>query len=283
MMQRNPSDNLSGYRNDSLLSLSGTKRGRKPSKVKEKPKAEMETVAAERLEAAGRLAGWIAHQINNPLGAISGNAQLLARRLQRDIGDPETLRVYLGYLEAIQSHTERCARITGEALNFTRPGDPELRKVDLPEAVMEAADLVRYAYPNSRIMLALDNEPGISEVKADREWLTRIAFEILSNAAVVSEDRPISVNICAGLSDVRVRISDSGPGIAEDVLPRIFDPFFSTRDEARGMGLTVSLEMTRKMGGSLKVERKKEGGCTFTAAFPIWGQRASGCTDSGSG
>ncbi len=283
MMQRNPSDNCVGYRNDGLLELSHSKGERKSRRNRETTGAAMESVAAERLEAAGRLAAWVAHQINNPLGAISGSAQLLARRLQRDIGDSDALRAYLGYLEAIQSHTERCARITGEALSFTRSGDPELRKVDVSDAVSEAVELVRYAYPDSRIMQVLDKKDRIPEVKADREWLTRVVFELVSNAAAVSEGGSVSVKVSADASEVRVKVSDSGPGIADEVLPRVFDPFFSTREKARGMGLTVSLEMMRKMGGSLKIEKSDSKGSTFTIAVPVWGRKVNGCTNTGSG
>lgn len=283
MMQRNPSDNSIGYRNEGRQDLSTVKGASKPRRNREIEPDQMESLAAERLEAAGRLAAWIAHQINNPLGAVSGNAQLLARRLQRDISDPDALSAYLGYLEAIQSHTERCARITGEALNFTRPSDPELRKIDASEVISEAVDLVRYAYPDSRIMLVLDNQTGIPEVKADREWLTRVAFELLSNAAAVSKSGPVTAEVSADHSEVRVRISDSGPGIAEDLLPRVFDPFFSTREKARGMGLTVSLEMMRKMGGSLKIEKSDEQGSVLTIAIPVWGRKINGCTHTGRG
>jgi signal transduction histidine kinase len=283
MMQRNPTNNSIDYRNDGLLELSPSKGRSKSLRNRETDKVEMESVAAERLEAAGRLAAWVAHQINNPLGAISGNAQLLARRLQRDISDPEALRAYLGYLEAIQSHTERCARITGEALNFTRASDPEMRKVDVSDVAAEAVDLVRYAYPDSRIMLVLDKKDRIPEVKADREWLTRVVFELVSNAAAVSQGGSVNLDVSADLSEVRVRISDSGPGIADEVLPRVFDPFFSTREKARGMGLTVSLEMMRKMGGSLKIEKSGSKGSTFTIAIPVWGRKVNGCTNTGSG
>jgi len=239
----------------------------------------MESVAAERLDASGRLAAWIAHQINNPLGAISGNAQLLARRLQRDVDDPEALRAYLGYLEAIQSHTERCARITAEALNFTQSGEPDLRKVDALEAVTDAVELVRYGHPESQIVLAVHDD-GIPEVRADREWLTRVVFEILSNAVSASEDGPIRIEVAvvrAGAQSARIRIAvaDSGPGIPDDVLPRVFDPFFSTRDEARGLGLTLGLDMMRKMNGTLGIVKSDGDGATFAIEIPVWGRQDS--------
>jgi two-component system, NtrC family, sensor kinase len=228
-------------------------------------------MAAERLEAAGRLAAWLAHQINNPLGAISGNAQLLARRLQRDISDPDELLQYLRYLDGIQGQTERCARITGEILNFARTGEPDLRRIDVRQVIGEAIELVSYAHPGSNI--AFDSSDILPEVCADREWMTRMVFELLSNAVESSAGAPVSVNVTIGPRDVRISVRDLGPGIPDDVLPRIFDPFFSTRERARGLGLTLCLEMARRMGGSLHVERPDDGGSVFTAAIPAWGRR----------
>lgn len=255
MMQRNPTNNLVDSRNRDVSWSS-------------------ESAAAERLDASGRLAAWIAHQINNPLGAISGSAQLLARRLQRDVGDPEALRAYLGYLETIQSHTERCARITAEALNFTQSGDPDLHKVDALEAVTDAVELVRYAHPESEISLAAESD-DLPDVRADREWLTRVVFEVLSNAVSASEDGPIRIEIQALRERVRIAVADSGPGIPDEVLPRVFDPFFSTRDEARGLGLTLSLDMMRKMNGSLGIVKSGGDGAIFAVEIPVWGRHKS--------
>jgi len=224
------------------------------------------------------LAAWLAHQINNPLGAISGNSQLLARRLQRDIGDPDALKSYLRHIEAIQSQIERCAGITSEALSFTRPHEPEFRRLDIRGVIAEAIGLVRYVHPPRRIALAADGERHPPAVRADREWLARVIFELASNA-VEASCGPVRIEVGAARSQrdraskVRVRVIDSGPGIAEDVLPRVFDPFFSTREKARGLGLTLSLEMMQRMGGSLRIERSDSGGSVFAIEIPVWRRR----------
>jgi len=244
-------------------------------------------MASERLDAAGRLAAWIAHQINNPLGAISGNAQLLARRLQRDIGDPEALGAYLSYLEAVQNQTERCARITAEALNFTQIGEPDPRRLSVPDVVSDAVELVRYGHPECCVNLSAPAASKCLETRADREWLTRAVFEVLANAvqasdfAVATSDKPGSgpVEIAVGVerkprrpSEIRIGVSDSGPGIPEDVLPRIFDPFFSTKDDARGLGLTLALDMMLRMNGRVAVERTDETGSVVAVYIPAWGE-----------
>ena len=238
-----------------------------------------EMLVAARLEAANRLAAWFAHHINNPLGAISGNAQLLARRLQRDVSDPNLLQDYMRYLDGIQSQTERCAGITAEMLNLTRPGDPELRALHVADVIREAIELIQYAHPDCRIVFDPDDKDALPKVMADKEWLSRVIFELLSNAVQALPGEPVNIEAKVvearkGSGEhVRVDIRDCGPGIPEDVLPRIFDPFFSTRAKARGLGLTIGLEMMRKMGGSLRVARSERRGTIFTISIPVWGAK----------
>lgn len=192
MMQRNPTNNVVDCRNRGVPSAGTTRDTRNSLLAK---KAALEFMASERLDAAGRLAAWIAHQINNPLGAISGNAQLLARRLQRDIGDPEALGAYMSYLEAVQNQTERCVRITAEALNFTQFGEPDPRRLSVLDVVSDAVELVRYGHPESCVNLSAPAASKCLETRADREWLTRAVFEVLANAVQASGSRPVEIAV----------------------------------------------------------------------------------------
>jgi signal transduction histidine kinase len=244
--------------------------------------AGREARAAERLDAAIRLAAWVAHNINNPLGAVCGNAQLLGRRLQRDITNPETLQAYMKYVDGIQGQAERCARIIAEMLSFSRHGEPEMRVIDVRGVIREAAELVRFAHPGVRIKVVAGESEDLSPVRADREWLMRVLFEILSNAVEASGAEPVRTGaqmVCRGgkhASQVQLTVEDSGPGIPDGVLPRIFDPFFSTREGSLGLGLTLALEMVRKMGGSLRVVDGEVPGCRFVVTFPAQERRDHG-------
>jgi signal transduction histidine kinase len=236
-----------------------------------------EVLAAERLEAAARLTAWVAHQINNPLGAISGSAQLLARCLERDIHDPDALKEYMRYLDAIRDQIERCARITGEMQSFTQSGEPDLRPVEIPSLLREAVDVITYAFPSSDVRLSPIGKPDLPRGKADREWISRILFELLSNAVEASDGRQVWIRAKAGKefegcpSNIHIEVVDSGKGIDAEVLPRIFDPFFSTREKARGLGLTLALEMVGKMGGSLQISKSNSSGSIFVVSIPAWG------------
>ncbi len=230
-----------------------------------------ERINSERLEAASRLAAWLAHRINNPLGAISGNAQLLARRLERDITDPISLEAYLRYTDAIRNQIERCASITNELLDFTRPVEPDIQLVDLFQIVEEAADLAGYGM-SGKVEVIIP-EDFIQEIRTDRELLVRALFELIRNAHLaIQEDGTVTVGLSMPAQDrICISVSDTGQGIPEDILPRVFEPFFSTREKAKGLGLTRSLYLMQELGGSVEIAETGEDGTTVLLHLPVGG------------
>ncbi len=268
-MSEQPADNLTSYLERVVSDAADARDESEVAQLVANSAAEMrERISAERLAAASRIAAWLAHKINNPLGTISGNAQLLARRLERDISDPDLLPTYLRYIEGIQNETERCAQITADLLSFARPRNLDIRKVDLKQAVEEAVELSRYGRGNTRIAVGPGFADGVPGVLADKELFVRVVYEVLVNAIQATpKDGTITVDAetVPGGAECRewvcLKVADSGAGIPGEVLPRIFDPFFSTREKARGLGLTVGLETMRQMGGTIEVS---ETGCTGT-------------------
>jgi len=234
-------------------------------------KEASEQINKEKLEAAARLAGWFAHKINNPLGTISGNAQLLARRLERDISDPDMLAAYMRYVDTIRSQVERCAQITSELLDFTRPRDVEIHDVDLATAAQEAVELVSFGRSKCNISIITDGSPVI--VKTDRELIVRVIYEVLSNAInAIPEDGAVTLEFeTANDNAVRIIIKDNGTGIDGHALQRIFEPFFSTRDKSRGLGLTRSLAFIRQLGGNIEVVETGPDGTVMIITLPAGG------------
>lgn len=229
-----------------------------------------EQINKEKVDAAARLAGWFAHQINNPLGTISGNAQLLTRRLERDISDPDMLTVYLRYVDTIRSQVERCAQITSELLDFTRPKDVETHDVDLVLAAEEAVELVSFGRSKCNISIIADGSPAI--VRTDREIIIRVIYEALSNAIrAIPEDGAVTLEFETADNAVRIVVKDNGCGIDKTSLPRIFEPFFSTRDKSRGLGLTRSLAFMQQLGGSIEVGETGPGGTVMIVTLPAGG------------
>lgn len=231
-----------------------------------------EYVISERLDAAKRLAAWFSHEINNPLGTILGSAQLLDRRLQKDIQDTDQLKQYKRYLNTIQTQTERCAQVTVESLSCLELGEPVFRKIDIIEAIYDAIQLVHNSFSDAAVNVNMDTY-DIPHVKADRQWLSRIIFELVVNGIESSSNKPIMVapyyHAVPGEEKILIKVTDAGSGVHEKLRWRIFDPYFSTRERARGLGLTLSLEMANRMSGSLYLEHTNNDGSTFTISLPV--------------
>jgi len=264
---------------DNLTRSANAPAGPEKAEVPRRSAAKVhESINSEKLAAAGRLAAWLAHQINNPLGTISGSAQLLARRLERDIGDHGQLQPYLSYLETVQNQVERCVQITSDLLDFTRPHDIDLRSVDVMQAVGEAVDLAYYGRRQDSVVVRKHRNHDLPKVRTDKDLLVRVLYEVIANALYVAgTDGILTVDVSVasrskGRSDLlRITVRDNGPGIPEDVLPRVFDPFFSTREKARGLGLTTSLAIMRQLGGSIEVSETGPSGTVMAITLPTKG------------
>jgi len=262
-----PTDNMTERLKDLLSRAARAEGEREVDELLERFHAEIrERINAERLEAAARMAGWLAHRINNPLGAISGNAQLLARRLAREGG--ESAESYLRYTDAIQTETERSARITAELLDFTRPRDPVVASVNIGPVVEEAAELAGFGAGHGNVTIESDSFAGLPKARTDKELLVRVLYEVILNGMQAAGQEG-TVTISTSLGDgIDINVRDTGPGISPDVLPRVFDPFFSTREKARGLGLTAALTIVTELGGNVRVTDSGPTGAVVTTTIP---------------
>jgi len=232
-------------------------------------------INSERLAAGARLARWFAHQINNPLATISGNTQLLARRLESDGSVDGSLPKYMRYVEAIHGEVERCAGITSELLEFTRPRDLRLEPVDVAQAVIQAVELAAYGYDRGRVTVAEGVNDRLPKALVDKELSVRAVYEVVLNALQASGTSG-SVMVDASVSSgaafgkrVGITVADTGHGIAEEILPEVFDPFFSTREKARGLGLTTALAIMRQLGGTIDISETGPTGTVVVIQTPI--------------
>jgi len=230
---------------------------------------------SEKLAAGARLARWLAHQINNPLATMSGNAQLLARRLESDASVQESLPRYMACVEAIHIEAERCAAITGELLDFTRPKDLRPETIDVAQAVIESVELAACGYNRKKVIVAEGVNGSLPKVLVDKELLIRALYEVTLNAVqATAKDGVVTVDAIAAsggpgtLGYVRITVADTGPGIPEEILPNLFDPFFSTREKARGLGLTTALAIMRQIGGIVEISETGPAGTVAAIQLP---------------
>jgi signal transduction histidine kinase len=225
-----------------------------------------ELVHAEKLSAVGELASGVAHEINNPLTTILGQAQLLLGRA--DVSAPVRERVGM-----IADEASRAARIVQNLLLFARNYPPERRPCAISDQVERVVALKRYQLDRDKIRVITEFTP-CPPVWADENRVQQVLLNLVQNAhqALMRQtgDRVLILRVRPRAERVVIEVIDNGPGIPPEVLPRIFDPFFTTKPpgEGSGLGLSVSYGIVGQHGGRLFAENRSEGGASFVVELP---------------
>lgn len=225
---------------------------------------------SEKLASIGTLAAGVSHEINNPIGVIASKVQILRYRLQ-DGDAPEKL---LAELDVIDKHARRVAQITAGLLQFSREAPFELRPVDVPALLREAADLVRVPFRHAEVELQCEPRPLPSDdaLLGSANHLLQVLINILLNAKDASPRAGVVVLDCESIGgELVVSIRDQGSGIAAEHLPKIFDPFFTTKDvdKGTGLGLAISHGIVERHRGRIDVESELGRGTTFRIVVPL--------------
>ncbi len=226
---------------------------------------------AEKLAAIGRLAGGVAHEINNPLTGILAFAQIL---LQQDCTPEERTE----YLQEIEKSALRCRGIVESLLRFSRQSrQAQRRPVSVNEVVREALRFINYKYAARDVQIRSRLDEALPLVRGDANQVEQVLVNLLSNAfdSITSlpgggEGGIIEVSTSARDGRVELEVADTGAGIDEANIPKIFDPFFTTKDEGRGtgLGLAVSYAIVREHGGRITARNRPDRGAVFTVSFP---------------
>ena len=215
----------------------------------------------KRLAAIGRLAAGIAHEIRNPLAAISGSIELL---VSSGIGDASPEARELGGI--VQRETERLNGLITQLLEFARPHTPELMPLDLAEAVTELVQVFQNDRRLGDTRIELTSQPV--RVEADSAQLRQVVWNLLRNAAEAAPGGVIRVAVRSQAGRALLVVTDDGPGISDDQLSRIFEPFFSTKPSGTGLGLPTVHRIVEEHRGSVEVGRHPDGGTTATVSLP---------------
>jgi signal transduction histidine kinase len=214
------------------------------------------------LEALNVMAAGLAHEIRNPITAIQGACRLLERRMSGQ--ETTEQKKYLGI---IIEEADRLNSILVNFQYFTRPVCIEKGKVSLNSLLRKTADLFTIDMPQVTVTLDLDDDP--TDIQGDAVSLKQVFLNLLKNAAE-SADHQGEVRIWSMHQPpwIKVIFSDNGSGIPPEHLSRIFDPFFSTRDDGIGVGLTVSRKIIEAHGGAIYAENLLPHGAQFTILLP---------------
>jgi two-component system NtrC family sensor kinase len=228
---------------------------------------QRQIIRQERLAAIGVLLSGIAHELNNPLQAISGFAQLLQR-------DPDINPEMRTDLALIHKESARASRIIRNLSRFSRQQDTPPSLVYLNDIVASVVELRQRRFEEQNIMLEVDD--GASQpVRAVMAELQQVLLNFVINAeqavtAVKSPERRIRIRTADVNSSVHVEVEDSGPGVPAEDESKLFQPFFTTKPvgEGTGLGLSVSYGIIQSLGGTISYRRSALGGAAFAFDLP---------------
>lgn len=230
-------------------------------------KAREELVRAEKLAAIGELAAGVAHEINNPMSIIRGNAELLQMAIPPGDSNHEEV-------EIISRQVGRVERIVANLLKFARQGAKPEGRVDIGLLLDEVLGQLGHQVPLTGIVIRKDyaREPAL--LPGDPDQLRQVFTNLLLNAVQsMAGSGTLTVatrdDIMAGACNVA--ISDTGQGIAPENLPQLFNPFFTTKAGGTGLGLSVSYGIIKEHGGRIEVAGRPGEGATFTVILPLQG------------
>jgi len=243
--------------------------------VSEKRLQEMHLIQTEKMSSIGVLATGIAHEINNPLTSVAGCAEALLRRFRDEpaLKEDSRLDLFTHYLEVIVRESYRCKGIIDHLLSFGRKSDGSAVKVDMNMVLLEILELLRYQPSYRQVKVATNLKKDLPRVLGDPSGLRQVCMNLLVNAhqAISGHGR---VEITTDKIDdamVSIVIRDTGCGMAQNILDRIWEPFFTTKETGKGVGLGLALtySIVKQHGGEIRLESRVGEGSRFTVLLPV--------------
>lgn len=229
---------------------------------------ERHVTHAEKLASLGQLSASVVHEITSPLMTIKMYAESLLQ-LTQVRGAPEE---DMSKLRRICEATERIARFSRELTAYARPSSDHLAPISIEAAIDQAAMYCEHVFKRAQLELIREIEPNLPEVLGVRSDLVQVLVNLFTNACHASSDskRPIAVKASARNDVVEIEIRDHGRGIGEDLLPNIFQPFFTTKAEGdgTGLGLAIVQRIVQKHSGDIRVTSILGEGTSFTLRLP---------------
>ncbi len=216
-----------------------------------------------RLSSLGELSAGIAHELRNPLGVIAGYTKLLSKKLDSSLTPT---------VDAISREIIVMDRIISDFLSFAKPAELNISDIDLKTIIENCVTAVTGERGNIKLNLDIN---GLPVIKGDEVFLRQAFTNLIQNAVeAMPQGGELTINASSKGDFLDVAISDTGHGIAENIMDKIFLPFFTTKENGTGLGLAIVHKIVVSHGGSISVE-SSEKGTTFRIRFPLEFQRIS--------
>lgn len=228
----------------------------------ERQRLEQHLIQTERITAMGQLAAALMHEINNPLHSVWTTLELVT---DFPIDEAEKQE----YLQAIRREVRRLMNISRRVLDFTRPSRMERSPVMIADVIRYALDLAETRLRERRIQVTLRVPDRLPPIVGSPDQLTQVFLNIILNAVDAMPDGGrLDIAASAGHRQLRVTITDTGPGIPPEVMSHLFEPFFTTKKSGTGLGLAISQGIIQQHGGVITAANAPQGGAVFTVTLP---------------
>ena len=233
-------------------------------------RAQQQLVRSEKLASIGQLVAGIAHEINNPVNAIVNTVGPLEEAVGSIDKDPEAAREVVEMVRVVQRGAQRTKAIVSALHNYSRTDDESVVDFDIDRSIDDSLELLRHLLKQKSVVKKYGD---VGRVRGHAGQINQVFMNLLTNAAQAlagREDATITIETRGDAATVEVRIADNGPGIPPDILPRIWDPFFTTKDvgEGTGLGLSIVHELVERHGGEIQCETVVGEGTTFVVKLP---------------
>lgn len=231
--------------------------------------SQEQLIQAEKLTSLGQLSASIAHEINNPLSGVLTYTQLLTKRINSNKFSKESA---LDFLSKMESELMRSTKLVRNLLDFARQSPPTLVETDLNDIVNRALELVTHSAELGHIEVLKELDLSLVKLMADPNQLQQVCTSLILNAIqAMPEGGKLLLRTSADNSHLKIVVQDTGCGISQENMHKLFTPFFTTKNEVKGvgLGLAVSHGIIQRHHGRIEVQSKEGEGSTFIVYLPL--------------
>ena len=249
-------------------------------KTSELKRAHEHALHTEKMASIGKMAAVLAHEINNPLSGILTYAKLLRKWIDHEDGGRSRMQDIRDALDLIVSESRRCGDLVKNLLTFSRATPMNLQATNLNQVIDQSLRLVQHQLDLAGIQVQEKLEPSLPPVQCDGSQIEQVLLALIMNAIDAMPQGGnlwITTSLAPETNQVRIVVRDDGTGIPADVLPRIFEPFLTTKETGRGvgLGLAISHSILERHNGNIEVQSELGRGTTFTITLPGNGEVAA--------